>query len=759
MGFSLLVPLLHPSDVLAATNEPVSVRGDQVEYFDALHKIVASGNVVASYKDTKLSCDQATIYTVTKDAYLKGRVRLVQPQGLLKGKEVIYNFGTRKGVVLEAEVEAGPWRTVGDEAQKVSGTAVQLKSGTVTTCDFEEPHSRLQAKEIQIFLDDKIVLKHAVMFIGNLPVFYLPSYIYPLDDKRPRVAIIPGKSKPWGLFLLTTWRLYLTENLQGQVHLDYRERKGFASGEDLKYELPTEFPVGGEGLLRTYYTNQRDIQRKQIWVNWFKEKKPSPPEVDHERFRVQLRHRTEIDPETRASLEYNVMKDPTVVQDFFPLEAQNDPSPATYFSIVRGAPWYGLTFLVNKRVNKFETLTQEWPSLSFNLRPQFIPWLPAWERWGKWYYQSSFDYSHTNVAQPLGNGLKESVVKGDTTQELFYPTRLLRWLNVRPFFKFRETAFSRGANQTKPLFRQAAESGFDLNTRFFRTFATESNFLGLDLHKLRHIIAPALTYDYQAPPTLSADRFLRSDGLAKSNKLTPSIEQKLQTKRGEQGSLQTVDLARFTTSSSYDLEGSSGRGGRWGDVALDLESKLYRWLYFESDAKIDPHRFWGKPVTLNADFIASPQANGRLPGARIGEVFDDSSGQSRELPWAFGMGYRYQREVSSVVTLQTVLNLGPKWRLGMYQGIDVKRFVTETSDRGNRVVKKIYDFPDQEFRLRRDLHEWTAELVYQVQRGQGEAILLLFRLKAFPDLPLDFERGYHRPKAGKNFAKPGEIRD
>jgi hypothetical protein len=119
------------------------------------------------------------------------------------------------------------------------------------------------------------------------------------------------------------------------------------------------------------------------------------------------------------------------------------------------------------------------------------------------------------------------------------------------------------------------------------------------------------------------------------------------------------------------------------------------------------------------------------------------------------MGWRYQRQTSAQLTLETEFNLGPKWRAGIYQALDVKRFVTETTNTGSRVVKKIYDFPEVEYRLRRDLHEWTAELVYNERRGQGNTLLLVFRLKAAPELPLEFERGYHRPKAGRNFLPSG----
>lgn len=774
--FCLLFSVLCSALPAFAAEEPVVVRGDRVEYLEGYSKVMAVGNVVATYREAKLTCDEATVYLETKDAYLKGRVRLSQPDGLLKGEEVIYNFETRKGLVLRAEGEAGSWRSRGEEAQKISETAFLHREGYLTSCDFEEPHTRMQAKEVTLFLDDKVVLKRVVMYVGKVPVLFLPSYTHPLDDKRPRVTLIPGKNDQWGLFLLSAWRLYLHENLQGRVHVDYRERLDLGSGVDLKYELP----VGGEGIFRTYYTHERALQRKHLWSRWYNTEKNRKLTNERERFRFQLRHRWEVDPNTRATFEYNRVKDPTVVQDFFPLEYERTQSTtSTYFQLSRLSPWYGLTFLLTKRINRFENLTQQWPQIHFDLRPIWIPWLPVWgprlgldqapdhresvgspqseaqaRRLGTsqpgWYYQSSSDYAHFNRADSV-KGTENSVFRFNTLQELFYTVRAFRWLNLRPFLGVRQTLYSRGAKKNASLIRGALSSGVDASFKVFRLFDVTTNFLGLGIHRLRHIATPTLGYRYDAKPTLSADRFIPYDGvdsLGKAKRLSPSLEHKLQTKRLENGQWRTVDLARFSSSMGYDLEGSSGRGGRWESLSLDLEVKPYRWVYIEADAGIDPHL--GKFTTINADVVATPLADQHLGGTSIGQVFKGGSEELTELPWAVGMGWRYQRNASAQLVLETEFNLGKKWRVGIYQPLDVKRFITESSPTEARTVKRIYDVPEQEFRLRRDLHEWTVELVYNVRRQQGESLLLLFRLKAAPDTPFELERHYHQPKAGRN---------
>jgi hypothetical protein len=309
------------------------------------------------------------------------------------------------------------------------------------------------------------------------------------------------------------------------------------------------------------------------------------------------------------------------------------------------------------------------------------------------------------------------------------------------------------------LFRQAAATGFDLSAKFFRVFLVETDFLGLNIHKLRHIITPTLGYTYQAKPTHSSDR-VRSGGLGKGNAMTFGIENKLQTKRPEGDGFRTDELLRFLTSVPYDLEGTSGRGGRVGSVGLDFESDPYPWLSMEWDAGIDPHI--GKMTGFNADLVFHEETRKELLLDKKEEetkrrAIDLTEGVEQR-PWLLGLGWRYQRNTSSQLTLGAEFNLGKKWRVELFQAFDVKRFITETSDRGSRTVKKIYDIPEYEYRIERDLHEWTVELVYNVRRQMGESILLLFHLKAFPEMPLEYEKQYHFPKAGKNFPKAGEVR-
>ena len=55
---------------------------------------------------------------------------------------------------------------------------------------------------------------------------------------------------------------------------------------------------------------------------------------------------------------------------------------------------------------------------------------------------------------------------------------------------------------------------------------------------------------------------------------------------------------------------------------------------------------------------------------------------------------------------------------------------------------------EYQYTLRRDLHDWLAELVYRVDREFGEELYFTLTLKAYPEMPIEFEDSYHQPKIG-----------
>jgi len=293
----------------------------------------------------------------------RGNVELKQGRSTYRGKRVNYDFDNERGTIIEAEVRSEPWYGGGKEAHKVSEKAYFMQKGFVTTCNLAKPHYRIQAKEVRIFLDDKVEAKHVVAYIGKWPVFYWPYYYHPLNDDRPRVTIIPGRDDRWGYYALSAWRYYFHEWSRGYVHIDWREKKGMALGVDYKYRVG----YFGKGLARYYYVYEHGEEFKDEDGD-FREATTSEMadgfEPGDERWRFHIRHKWQIDEDTLAIGEYQKVDDALFLKDYFyreEYEAQNQPE--TYLSIIRTRPKYTLSAFARRRVNKFFTVKEDLPEL------------------------------------------------------------------------------------------------------------------------------------------------------------------------------------------------------------------------------------------------------------------------------------------------------------------------------------------------------------------------------------------------------------
>jgi hypothetical protein len=88
--------------------------------------------------------------------------------------------------------------------------------------------------------------------------------------------------------------------------------------------------------------------------------------------------------------------------------------------------------------------------------------------------------------------------------------------------------------------------------------------------------------------------------------------------------------------------------------------------------------------------------------------------------------------VDDQLTTEAGYRLNQKWAVRSYNRYDL--------DSGT--------LKEQEYTLSRDLHSWVMDINYNQTRGSGTEIWLVFTLKDFPDLGLDFGSRFNRRKLG-----------
>lgn len=688
---------LHAEEVKEAAL-PIVVNGDKVQYDHAKKRVTGTGNVSITYKDIKITCEKIVVDIDKKEGIAEGDIKLYQDGNLFSADSIVYDFEKKTGHLIKGDMQMEPWYGSAESIDKVKDKLYKLNRSYVTTCELERPHYRIEAKTIKIYLNDRVAAWHVFFYAGNTPIMYAPYYNHPLEDNLPQVNIVPGRNDEWGTYLLTAWRYYFHPDSKGYVHLDWRSKRGYAEGIDYKYGLQ-KF---GKGYLRFYSLHDKEPDQGQELGT----------EMPSKRWRAQARHKWDVDQNTFMAGEFHRLSDQDFIKDFFYKEEyEREKQPQTYLTLIGAKENYTFTVLYRKKVNDFFTVTERLPEAKLNIRK-----LKLFNHLNLYYKnESSAVRLNQKYAKDLGRPETPAgnydATRLDSYNELSYPFRLLNFVSVNPFIGGRETFYTEDASGNDNVSRYLFTTGVDLYTRLYKIYDLETDFLNLDIHEIRHLIIPSAQYTYVEEPNLVPKQLLQFDGiddLRRKNAVELSIEHKLQTKRRDKGGKRkTIDLLTFIVSTEYIFRDDVDRDNKLMGINYDLEIRPYNWMNIDADAKFDREKM--SFDTINAD------------------LYIDKSEDLR-----FGAGYRYEKHENSQVTGELSYRINKDWKFNIYERYELQEKT----------------FEEQEYSISKDLHCWLGEFTCRIKDEKDFTFWVIFRLKAFPDIPFFFRTTYHGPEPG-----------
>ncbi len=725
----------------------VQIVADQLSVLKERQVAMAEGDVHVMFTGGLLTCDKVTVFTDTKDVYAEGHVRLERGLEVFRGELAQYNIQTKKGRFLEGTAFTPPWYQHGRSTEHIAEGVVRVNPGYLTSCEFEPPHFRFQGRSATVFSADKIARgRNTALFVESLPIIYLPWVS--VTDRQSPFFLIPGKKKPWGPFVLGGYRYELPTffglegHQEGTVKLDWRRFFLWGMGLDHKFET-TQL---GTGLIKLYY-DERNLTETNP-----KAKLPKGAALD--RYRVLVRHKWAPLPNTTVLTDFQKFSDINFRKDFlFRDEFVDDSNPDSFISMVTSDPNYTLTFLAKKRVNRFQSVTEELPRLTFELKPQPIG-------------DSHFFIESRTEAVNLNSKTAHSeddtdVSRLDWFEQLSYAMNWFRPLELTPKAGIRQTYYNKAKASADGVVKEDVISGqfsmgADASLKLFRIFPITADVLGLNLHLLRHVITPTVTYTYNHPPTVPNDLLNFAAASTTTNQFTFGVENKLQTRRPDDaGKLHSVDLARLLISLPYTFRGNGNKqGGRLGNWSFDAEFFPWPWLRLETDWTVKallPAGIDTRIPGFNLDLVmvggkGSPQAQYAPPIAAPAYKPFQTGAQDfgiQLLPqgqWYLGLGHRYSSNDKTESVLEWNWQISNKWQIGTFNRFTWKQVVSGE--------KRFNNLREYQYTLTRDLHDWIGQFIYQVDREFGEELLFTLTLKAFPEMPLRIGDSYHQPKIG-----------
>jgi len=670
-----------------AQTKTVELNGDVLNYSLSGNSILAEGNVEVLKEGTVLLCDKVEFFQDTNIAKAEGNVSLTSGQGKITGDKLTFNFETMQGDFREAKIFSHPYYGYAEKVSKVSENEINMFDGYITTSDYDVPEYRLKSRKIEVYPQDKIVARNIFWCLGDVPVLYIPKMVQSLKDKKPRVILTPGYNKEWGMFLLSQWRYYFSENFKGTIRVDAREKKDIATGVDLKYKIE-DF---GEGVIYTYYMNERNITSKRFYME-----RPSPT-IEKERFKIVWRHKWNIDEKTDTIWQYYKLSDSSLNKDYFEREYDKDISPSTYFLLTRRLPNATMSFQIDPRVNRFNAAVERLPEISYSFANKEIGDT-------NFYFRNTTTYSNLVSKAASPSEIRQK------THRLYFDNRVsyqkkIGFIEFRPYVGGSHTYYSRVKDIEKDYaIRGAFNTGASLSTQFYKVFDTSFNKFGINGDKFRHVVGPSVSYNYAHDPTVFSSELNSFDGidsLSRSHSLTFALENKLQMKKDNVSS----DLLRFIIDTDFRLKEHPSKGG-FENIETELSFTPADHFAFRSDTLYETRK----------DRMTSANFSFYLKG--------------KDEKWEWNLSKRWHREADDQVTTSLDWKINPLWAISMYERFDLKN-----------VTQK-----EQIFAVTRDLHSWIMDISFSEKRGEGSEILIVFTLKAFPDIGFDFGSSFNKRK-------------
>lgn len=497
----LLILALHPThaeELLNTLQNGITVDLRNPEYVDGTISTLDGGVITAP--DVRIQA-QHIIYKHTNDescptkdsVVAEGEVRLDVMGYLIIGRKLEYDLTHKTGFIYDAKGAVYPWFFQGNVIQICCDGSYVIYDGYLTTSESVCPEWKTSVEVARLFPNQDLAARDVTVRVGQVPVFYIPKLSLNLDTllNQPIKYTLRWGGRQ-GSRVGMIYEVLSINDFKAFLRLDYNFKRGL-----------------GGGLETTYYSCEQNTRFDTI--NYFANDVDPANEDINTRYRFQGVYRRCWDNEkTIVEARYDKLSDKMMATDYSDLGIDLEYARRTDILLHHNEEnWLG-NILIRPRINYFQTIKQELPTISGAILPQAF--------------------------QPLGiiatmdanaSYLDFQYATGTVNVQDFTATRLeIRSGAYRPFGNqlFKLTP---GINAVGIFYGNRPYNG-----QYWLATGTAS----LDGHMLlskdyewgRHLIQPYFSYNYIVQPTIPPNKhyiFDITDGWYRVNTLRAGIQQ------------------------------------------------------------------------------------------------------------------------------------------------------------------------------------------------------------------------------------------
>ncbi len=435
------------------------------------------GRVTVEYQDIRLTADYVRADTKTKVVVAEGEVVLEQGTSRLAGLRLELDLSDKTGTLTDGQAELSGILVRGATLAKTGAKTFQIRNGSVTACEGEDPAWEFEVRDGKVTLDDYAKLKTVVFRLGGVPLLYTPYLLWPALRDRASGFLTPGigYSSSRGAFLGLSYYQVLGRSADATVTTDLYTKEFFGLGTELRWR-----PSAGTSFAGMYYT-VIDPNRNWQW------KTAGSLAAD------------DLAPRTRVVVNWAQYSDITFFQSYdrdFNLTSARSVGQKAFVTRSEGP------FAFNLRLERetalygtSEVVLERKPVLEARLRPTGI--------FGNTVFveaQTSAGWlrSIRPAGQPAGD-----YERIDLFPKVSAPLSPLPWLSLQVEAGYRLTEY--GASVAADG-RSLADENYTRGTALARVDLTGPSFARVfevklgRYTRLKHIIEPQVEYQYQTDP-------------------------------------------------------------------------------------------------------------------------------------------------------------------------------------------------------------------------------------------------------------------
>jgi lipopolysaccharide assembly outer membrane protein LptD (OstA) len=734
------------------SNERVQYNADRIEYFARTENVLLNGRSFLKYQNSSLTARRIDFNSRLNLLEATGAPVLEEKEQRMFGDDMGYDLDSEGGMIVDGSTKYGDGYYQGENIFKVGGDVLKVYNSTYTTCDYTRPHYSFHADKMKVYINDKIVSGPIFLYIGKLPVFYLPYMVNSLRRTRSSGFLKPnfdiGIGSREGRFIQGLGYYWATND-----YTDFLLTADFNENRSVRFHLVNKYVVryvmDGDArfdYVQNFGSKQNNFRKSNEWMLESQHAQTFSPSAS---FNSSLKFVSSDEAQTSIDRSQDITR-------FVDRRVYSSGS----FRKTWGGTSLSLSATRDQKLSVIlpteARVSSTLPSFAINF-PQRSLWFGGarpkgeqglWERGlGSVMFtpkisatrtsEQSIARSYSRISTGYNMGFNRQVRLGFVGLN---PSVNMGWSYAKLLtYKINqgyESLYNAGS-RPREMNEFSMNLGSDLSAKAFGTFYPRIG----PLIGIRHTLTPSVRYAFT--PKLSAQQ---RESQSFQWGLDNSIDLKL--KKGAQET-KSSDVLAWYIAGSYNPELPASAA--FSDISSRSQLRIGNYLTFNLNNRYSPYR--GKILSndFGMSFNLSLRGPLKYPASwtapereRIAAALDGEKNPATPPPsegiapgnaggtagWSLAIGYDLSEAWSEGTSRTTRSNL-------RYNGS------AQISRGWSLAVNGYYniearDFTQQSYRLERDLHCWQASFIHE-RTANDWRYYFEIRIKAHPEIK--YERG------------------